>query len=77
MGRPNETQWVIILVFKELEEKHVGDWMGWRIEVEDEYDQNIIYACMKFLKINLNYFIKNENFQNKCELEKKGKRLRL
>ena len=61
MGRPNETQWVIILVFKEdkgLEENHVGSWMGWRIEVEDEYDQNIIYTCMKFLKINLNYFIK-------------------
>lgn len=64
---------------KELEEKHVGGGMGWRIEVEDEYDQNIIYACMKFLKINLNYFIKkrNESFPNKCELEKKGKRLRL
>ena len=47
MGRPNETQWVIISVFKEdkeLEEKHVGGGMGWRIEVEDEYDQNIMYA---------------------------------
>lgn len=60
MSRPNEIQWVIILLFKEdikLEEKHVGGWMGWRIEVEDEYDQNIIYACMKLLKKSLNYFI--------------------
>lgn len=37
--------------------------MCWKIEVEDEYDQNIIYACMKLLKISLNDFIKKEEMR--------------
>lgn len=31
--------------------------------MEDEYDQNITYACMKLLNISLNDFIKKEEIR--------------
>lgn len=41
----------------------MGGLGGWRIEVEDEYDQNKTYACMKLLKISLNDFMKKEEMR--------------